>query len=70
MPECVDFNSTEMTSVNGELDPRVRELCLQIIGERDQARMLKLITELNDVLQRSAGQLGQLGRDANQVATD
>jgi len=70
VPECVDFNSTEMTSVNGELDPRVRELCLQIIGERDQARMLKLITELNDVLQRSAGQLGQLGRDANQVATD
>ena len=65
--EFAAFSSAETTSMNGGLDPRVRELCSQIQGETDQARMLKLITELNDLLQRPAGQLGQ---DSNQVAAD
>ena len=42
--------------MSGELDPRVRELCSQIQGETDQARMLKLITELNSILQQPTGQ--------------
>ncbi len=43
--------------MSGELDPRVRELCLQIQGETDQARMLELITELNSILQEPTGRL-------------
>ena len=42
--------------MNGELDPRVRELCSQIQGETDQVRMLKLLTELNSILQQPTGQ--------------
>ena len=53
--------------MNGELDPRVRELCTQIQSERDQARMLKLITELNDILQQPARQLRP---DPNTIAAD
>ena len=53
--------------MKGELDPRVRELCTQIQSERDQARMLKLITELNDILDQPARQLRP---DANLIATD
>ena len=53
--------------MNGELDPRVQELCAQIQRERDQARMLKLITELNDILDQPARQLRP---DANLIATD
>jgi len=55
--EFADFNSAEMISMSGELDPRVRELCLQIQGETDQARMLELITELNSILQEPTGRL-------------
>ena len=40
--------------MNGGLDPRVRELCSQIMRETDHARMLKLITELNLVLEQPA----------------
>jgi hypothetical protein len=53
--------------MKGELHPRVRELCTQIQSERDQARMLKLITELNDILQQPALQLRP---DANLIAED
>jgi hypothetical protein len=53
--------------MSGQLDPRVRELCSQIVDEKDQARMLKLITELNGLLERPTE---KLGRDANQVAAD
>jgi len=53
--------------MSGELDPRVRDRCSQIVNEKDQARMLRLITELNRVLQQLAG---QLPRDANTIAAD
>jgi hypothetical protein len=65
--EFVDFNSAETTSMSGELDPRVRELCSQILGEKDQARMLRLITELNSVLQQPTG---QMQRDSKLIAAD
>jgi hypothetical protein len=45
--------------MNGGVDPRVLELCSQIASETDHARMLKLITELNLVLQQSAAQSEQ-----------
>ena len=45
--------------MSGELDPRVRELCSQIARETDHHRMLKLIMELNLVLQQSAAQSEQ-----------
>ena len=51
--------------MSGELDPRVSELCSQILAEKDQTRMLRLVTELNDVLQQVAGQWRQ---DANTIA--
>jgi hypothetical protein len=38
----------------------VRELCAQIVSEQDQARMLKLITELNDIPQQPARSCGQI----------
>ena len=53
--------------MSGELDPRVRELCSQIASETDHAKMLKLITELNLVLQQSSG---QVERDATTIAVD
>ena len=53
--------------MSGELDPRVRELCSQIQGETDQARMLKLITELNSILQQPTG---RLWRDDEMIAAD
>jgi hypothetical protein len=58
-----------MTSMSGEPepDPRVRELCAQIVSEQDQARMLKLITELNDIPQQPARQLRP---DPNTIAAD
>jgi hypothetical protein len=65
--EFADFSSAEMISMSGELDPRVRELCLQIQGETDQARMLELITELNSILQQPTG---RLWRDDEVIAAD
>jgi hypothetical protein len=65
--EFADFSSVETTSMSGELDPRVRELCSQIQGETDQARMLKLITELNSILQQPTG---RLLRDDEVIAAD
>jgi len=62
----VDFKSAEMTSMNDEIDPRVRELCPRIV-KRERNRMLKLITELNNILQQPARQLPP---DANMLAAD
>jgi hypothetical protein len=67
LPEFADFSSAETTSMSGELDPRVRELCSQIQGETDQARMLKLITELNSILQQPTG---RRWRDDEMIAAD
>jgi hypothetical protein len=53
--------------MSGGLDLRVRELCSQIVSETDNAKMLKLVTELNRLLQRSAGQLEP---DATTVAAE
>ncbi len=52
--------------MNGEIDPRVRELCSRIV-KREGTRMLKLITELNNILQQPARQLPP---DANMLAAD
>ena len=53
--------------MSGGVDPRVRELCSQIVSETDHAKILKLITELNRLLQQSAGQLEP---DATTVAAE
>jgi hypothetical protein len=49
-----------------QLDPRVLELCGKIAKEQNQATLLRLITELNNVLQRQTGP--QSKRDTNRIA--
>ena len=53
--------------MSGGLDPRVRELCSQIVSETDHTKMLKLVTELNRLLQQPAGRLEP---EATTVAAD
>ena len=59
--------------MSNELDPRVLELCGRIANEKNQATLLKLITELNNVLEQTTGlkqRTGpQSGRDANMIAS-
>jgi len=52
--------------MSGGLDPRVRELCSQIVSETDNAKMLRLVTELNRLLQSA----GQLQPDVTTVAAE
>jgi hypothetical protein len=53
--------------MSNELDPRVLELCGRIAKEKNQATLLRLITELNHVLHQTGP---QSGRDANMIAAD
>jgi len=54
--------------MSNELDPRVLELCGRVAKEKNQATLLRLITELNNVLEQPTGP--QSGRDANPSAAD
>lgn len=54
--------------MSNELDPRVLELCGKIAQEQNQATLLRLITELNNVLQQQTGP--QSKRDATRIAGD
>ncbi len=45
--------------MNGEIDPRVRELCSRIV-KREETRMLKLITELTTYCSSLRGSCRQM----------
>lgn len=51
-----------------ELDAKVVELCGRIAKEQDQATLLRLITELNNVLEQPTAP--QSAQDANTSAAD
>jgi hypothetical protein len=62
---------SEVTFMNYALNPRVRELCSKASKEQDPVQLLRLMTELNNLLEASdEGSRENPGNTTGRIGTD